>query len=396
MLGDPETGQAMIDDGLERLAALDDATLATRLDHPYMVAAAALLAERFGDGLAPVSRAMAIARTTRQDRMIPMLAGLRCMMVENLVRLDDAMDEADTALEAARLLGNDAQLHPALMMQSQIRWLRGERAEAERAAAESIEVARRPAPSTATVTTHCNAAALWADEQPERCIREMVEAAGPGLERADQSWGTWLLAHLVRAALALDRLDDAERWTAQIEERAELTRTPGAAARAAVARAGVMVARGEPAAAAELAADAADAAEAAGVRLDALAARLAAGRALAAAGDRAAAVAAFQRVAADAGRGSAGLFVEVAARELRRLGSRLPAAASARRGGTTEANELTAREREIAELVANGRSNKQVAAALFLSEKTIEHHLSRIYAKVGVRSRAELAARMAR
>ena len=57
---------------------------------------------------------------------------------------------------------------------------------------------------------------------------------------------------------------------------------------------------------------------------------------------------------------------------------------------------LTPRERDIAELVAQGRSNKQAAAALFLSEKTIEHHLSRIYAKVGVRSRVELAARLAR
>jgi DNA-binding NarL/FixJ family response regulator len=42
--------------------------------------------------------------------------------------------------------------------------------------------------------------------------------------------------------------------------------------------------------------------------------------------------------------------------------------------------------------VAEGRSNKQVAAELFLSEKTVEHHLSRVYGKLGVRSRTELAA----
>jgi len=94
-------------------------------------------------------------------------------------------------------------------------------------------------------------------------------------------------------------------------------------------------------------------------------------------------------VAADATQGHAGQFVEAAGRELRRLGSRL--GASARRPG--EAGELTEREQTIAELVASGRSNKQVAAALFLSQKTIEHHLSRIYAKLGVRSRTELAAR---
>jgi DNA-binding NarL/FixJ family response regulator len=52
---------------------------------------------------------------------------------------------------------------------------------------------------------------------------------------------------------------------------------------------------------------------------------------------------------------------------------------------------LSERERAIAELVARGRSNKEVASALFLSAKTVENNLSRIYAKLGVRSRTELA-----
>jgi DNA-binding NarL/FixJ family response regulator len=396
--GDPGAGHRMIDAALARLAALGDATLAARLDDPYLVAAAALLANRFGDALVPVTRAMTLARATRQDRMIPMLASLRCMMLENLLRLDEARAEADTAAEAARLLGKDGQLHQALMMQAQIHWLRGERSEAARVGEECVEVARRPEPTTATVTSLCNMAALWADEDPERCIREMVGAAGPMLERVDHSWGTWLLAHLVRAALALGRLDDAERWTRLIEHRAELTRSASAGARAASARAGLLVALGEPAKAAALASGAADAAESDDALLDAVAARLAAGRALAAAGDREAAVAVLQRVAADAGRGGAGLFVEAAGRELRRLGSRLSANSRRAAGaaGAASAGDLTERERDIAELVAEGRSNKQVAGALFLSEKTIEHHLSRIYAKLGVRSRVELAARMPR
>ncbi|HVY97440.1 MAG TPA: helix-turn-helix transcriptional regulator, partial [Solirubrobacterales bacterium] len=75
-----------------------------------------------------------------------------------------------------------------------------------------------------------------------------------------------------------------------------------------------------------------------------------------------------------------------AARELRRAGARV--SSRARRGGGS--GELTAREREIAELVAGGRSNKQVAAALFVSEKTVERHLSAIYARLGIRSRVEL------
>jgi DNA-binding NarL/FixJ family response regulator len=46
--------------------------------------------------------------------------------------------------------------------------------------------------------------------------------------------------------------------------------------------------------------------------------------------------------------------------------------------------------------VAEGRSNKEVAAALFLTPRTIETKLSRIYAKLGVRSRTELAHRLAK
>jgi len=56
---------------------------------------------------------------------------------------------------------------------------------------------------------------------------------------------------------------------------------------------------------------------------------------------------------------------------------------------------LTTAETRIAEMVAQGASNKDVALALFLSEKTVEANLTRIYRKLGVRSRAALAARFA-
>ena len=56
-------------------------------------------------------------------------------------------------------------------------------------------------------------------------------------------------------------------------------------------------------------------------------------------------------------------------------------------------DELTPTERQIAERVATGRSNREVAAELFVTVRTVEANLTRIYAKVGVRSRGELAAR---
>ncbi len=60
-------------------------------------------------------------------------------------------------------------------------------------------------------------------------------------------------------------------------------------------------------------------------------------------------------------------------------------------GGRTREAGLTAAERRVAALVAEGRTNREVAAALFLGERTVETHLSHVYAKLGVRSRAELA-----
>lgn len=52
---------------------------------------------------------------------------------------------------------------------------------------------------------------------------------------------------------------------------------------------------------------------------------------------------------------------------------------------------LTVSERRIAELAAAGMTNKQVATAAFVSPKTVEANLARAYAKLGIRSRAQLA-----
>jgi DNA-binding CsgD family transcriptional regulator len=78
-------------------------------------------------------------------------------------------------------------------------------------------------------------------------------------------------------------------------------------------------------------------------------------------------------------------WIRHATAELRATGERV----SPRRHPPTA--ELTSQELQIARLVAAGASNREVAAALFLSTKTVEHHLSSAYRKVGVRSRTQLA-----
>ncbi|MDA0174065.1 helix-turn-helix transcriptional regulator, partial [Solirubrobacter taibaiensis] len=138
--------------------------------------------------------------------------------------------------------------------------------------------------------------------------------------------------------------------------------------------------------AARLAASAATIADDAGAALDALDARLLQARALAAAGRTDAAKEVLQRITVDAAHRHAFRLRDAAARELRALGTRVASAGQRASGGA-----LTDREREITALVAAGRSNRQVADTLFLSEKTVANALTRIYAKVGVRTRAQLA-----
>lgn len=75
----------------------------------------------------------------------------------------------------------------------------------------------------------------------------------------------------------------------------------------------------------------------------------------------------------------AALWAERAAAELARIPGRAPAGPG-----------LSVSERRVASLVAAGRSNKEAAAELFVAPRTVEAHLSRIYAKLGIASRAEL------
>jgi DNA-binding CsgD family transcriptional regulator len=63
-------------------------------------------------------------------------------------------------------------------------------------------------------------------------------------------------------------------------------------------------------------------------------------------------------------------------------------------GGRTKSDGLTPSERRVADLVAKGQTNAEVAATLFLAERTVASHLTHIYAKLGIRSRTELARRL--
>jgi DNA-binding CsgD family transcriptional regulator len=189
---------------------------------------------------------------------------------------------------------------------------------------------------------------------------------------------------LVEALTAVGRLADAEELLEAWDAAGELFDSARARATSARCRALIAAARGEPEAAlpdAELSVE----------QLRALPLRFDLARSLIVLGNlnrrtrrKAAARAALEEALEGLEAMGARLWAERARAELARIGGR------ARAGG------LTPTEQRVADLVAEGRSNKEVADLLFVSVRTVEANLTRVYAKLGIRSRTELASRRGR
>ncbi|PWW66632.1 helix-turn-helix transcriptional regulator [Actinokineospora spheciospongiae] len=205
-------------------------------------------------------------------------------------------------------------------------------------------------------------------------------AAVPPIARAE------VAELVVRAELALGRPEAAWGWAERLDP-AE----PHRAGFAALARAQVLTGS-DPTAAALHGAQAESAFTAAGRRLLAGRARLVTASALLAAGKQAKAAAELFRAEQLLRECGAAALVERAVAEQRRLAKATQAPPEPRAGLAT----LTARERQVADLVTSGRTNRQIAQRLGVSDKTVEAHLARVFAKLGVGSRAAVASVVAR
>jgi DNA-binding NarL/FixJ family response regulator len=229
-------------------------------------------------------------------------------------------------------------------------------------------------------------AALLAHE-PQRAL-ESLRPVWDHTEREDvDDLGAFPVApDLVEALLESGAPDDARAVLGRLQRLADEQRHPWGLATAKRCAGLLSLAQSayEPEAAAALDAAAREYAEL-GLRFDAARALLALGRAqrrhrrwAAARGSLERAVAAFDEM------GSPGWVAE-AHSELARVGARRP----------RPSGQLTSTEQRVAELAAQGLSNKQIAQSLFVTVNTVEAHLSHAYAKLGIRSRTQLAARLA-
>jgi len=313
--------------------------LATRLPGFWMLGRSRRCLGQYEAALADLDRGAALARETGRENVRLQVTVERVAVLIELGRLAEATAAAEQGVELARLAGNPPMLLWARCALSSARLAAGDVGAAVQHAEEAVA-------SGVAADFHAAGRPAW--------------ALGAALAAAGEERGVELLAEAKvlpadRPALAADLAEARGEDPARVA--AALRAMPGMAAAGPAA----------PFTAARL--------------------RLAEGRALA---DRSEAIAAL--LEAEAAFASFGALRrrDEAVRELRRLGHRVRA-----RPATSGDGDLTAREREIAELVAAGRTNREVAAQLVLSERTIEAHLRNVYAKLGVRSRVELTRRLA-
>ena len=372
-------------------AALPDDELVDHIEICGYLAQAASALEQFDDALDCARRGLRLAQETGQG---PYISGQFLLQANALVmkgRVTEAAAVAETATDAAVLTGNDQFIVWALWTDAMACTSTGDTA---RALASAREALARSAHLTETFFSSLSrlhlAAALLATGDPAAARNELSAfEAGPDQRLLDLRGGHgWEL--LIRIQLALGELTAAVASAEMALARARATSLRQRTAAALISKATVLLAQEDSGGAQALAHQAIELVDGAGNPVLAARGRGVLGTALARTGDERRGVAelkAAERVLSGCG---AMREADAAARELRRLGHRSRRRARGATNSTTTA-ALSPREQEVAALVAAGKRNRDVASALFVSEKTVESHLARIYEKLGVRSRVALA-----
>jgi DNA-binding CsgD family transcriptional regulator len=381
-----------------RVDALSDEELAARPHTAGWLAIAEVYLDLYAEADAHASRALRLTRATGEGdplhRLYPVLP--RVWYVRG--KLAEAAELLDGAIEAGRLIGSPPALAGNLFNRSVVALAAGELGTALATAEESVELTRGLDAGFVSAWAGARlAAVLFETGQPTPAVELLVGAAGgDALALIPGSWRAYWLELLARCWLALDRPVEAERAAGIAASIAAAVGLPLAAAWAERATARISLYRGHAATAVEQALASAGRAQGVGAPIEEGLSRIVAGRALAHAGHRHAAVDELERAARALDACGAVRYRNEAEREFRKLGRHVHRRTRSPGGNGTGIAALTDREREIADLVVDRRTNVQIAAELFLSPKTVETHLSNIFSKMGVDGRVALAQAMER
>lgn len=394
-LGEAYEGEtATAEDFTRRAAALvdslPDGDLTDVCEPLVRLAWAEAFLERFADAERHTDRGLAIARRTGQLYLQPHLLLCKTHVRIQTCRLASAVELSEEAEDIARGIGSDELL--AFVLATRAHALVDACPPGDprplATAEEAVAAAGGGVNWWASIAWCVLGYAALAAGDPARAREAVLRAGGPGLRRMQPSMRPLFLEVLVTAAVAMGDLDAAKEWAERARTEAEGLDLPVQRASAMRSAAHLRLGLGDDGAADLFMAAAEESARSGAVFWEAFS--LLFGSPLLAADPHGArrGQAAWHRGRRLAAAGDCGMLTGLA----EAVG---PAVAAADDGPVRRLAQLTVREREIADLVADGLTSPAIAERLCLSRRTVETHISRVYRKTGVSSRAALAGLMA-
>lgn len=385
----------LVQEAAATLDRVSDDALAIRPDAAMQVAQPEFAMGRLAEAAAHFERGIAVARATGQGARLHIMTTILAWLKLHQGRLEEAAGLAEATVEVARLIARPQDLCLGLAIHAWVSAVRGDSDTASAAARESVELQSGLERSYLAALAAAMVAAAFVELGEHRRGADVLleHAGGRALDRLPAGLRCFYYEVLTRADLADGRVDDADAWARRGADIADRLGLPHNKTSGRLAEAQVALARGDADRAVEEALAAVRAAEAVGTTISGARARVVAGRAYAMAGRIGQAADELGRAARYLAECGAARMEAEAVAELRRLGRRVPR----RRpdGHVTGPAGLSPRETQIAELVSRGKTNKEIAAELFLSDRTVETHVSNIFVKLGVSSRAAVAAAIA-
>lgn len=346
--------------------------------------------ERLDDAIRHLERCIAISRASGQRHLTVGMLAVQGQALALKGQTSELVEVADGAIEAAILTASDLFFSWALTTRCAAHIQTGELHAAVQFGERAVSAWSATSSPLSGIARLQLAHALLEIGEPERGREELVDNYGQPDLPPFPLYEALCYELLARAELMLGKPERADEFAACAERAAQALGLRVPLAQARRARAMVVLERGEPRAAAEHALASAGAAEQAGAQVEAARSRTLAGRALAAAGDRDPAIAELEQAHELLSRCGAWRYRDEAAHELRKLGRAVSRIGGAR-SDDASIEGLTTRELEVVELVAAGMTNRKIASELFLSVRTVDRHVSRIFEKLGVNSRAAAA-----